>query len=393
MGATDRTVRSASRPVNASKFFLVVAPGFEEEAKEELLSTSAKVTDVQTVKGGVSFSSSLEEGLSLNRYLRCPTRILLRLHHGKCKKMDHLKELLSELNLSRFFSSAPKVAFSSTTSKLFHRRKVPEQIERYLKKQLQVSATDTPPVLYLRFDHDWLTVSIDTSGTALYKRTPDKKTVGAPLRETLASGLFWTMKNHLPNDYVLIDPMCGSGTFLTEALRKKDKILYRDFAFEQFTVCRETELTLTDTLPSPKLALGFDSSKKATNAAQFNLKQLGISPKTYQVENRDLFDNSAFIPKPPDLPRVLITNPPHGKRLRNSGQLTTEDYVALLSQMSQKFNPQLIGVLLPALVKAKKIEKALSSFTIVKDKTFSQNTNPVVFLILKQTDKEKTLPV
>ena len=67
----------------------------------------------------------------------------------------------------------------------------------------------------VRMYDDVCTLSIDASGPLLYKRGYRLDTGHAPLRETIAAGLL------LLSDWqkfpVIVDPLCGSGTFIIEA--------------------------------------------------------------------------------------------------------------------------------------------------------------------------------
>ena len=64
-------------------------------------------------------------------------------------------------------------------------------------------------------DAQTLSLYLDTSGDALFKRGLRKVAGEAPIRENLAAGILYLAgwKPGVP----LLDPMCGSGTFLLEA--------------------------------------------------------------------------------------------------------------------------------------------------------------------------------
>lgn len=60
-----------------------------------------------------------------------------------------------------------------------------------------------------------VTLYIDTSGAPLYQRGLRQKTVEAPLKENVAAGIL-RLSGWQPGT-PLLDPMCGSGSFLVEA--------------------------------------------------------------------------------------------------------------------------------------------------------------------------------
>ena len=80
---------------------------------------------------------------------------------------------------------------------------------------------------------DKVTLSIDTSGSGLHKRGYREDAGIAPLKETLAAAL--VLISRWKEDYVLIDPFCGSGTILIEAAMIMQNIapgLCRNFVSE-----------------------------------------------------------------------------------------------------------------------------------------------------------------
>ena len=73
----------------------------------------------------------------------------------------------------------------------------------------------------VNFDNSLVTISIDSTGQPLYKRGWRKDGFIAPLKENLAASLIrlteWDKKTPI------IDPMCGSGTFIIEGCRDSSK--------------------------------------------------------------------------------------------------------------------------------------------------------------------------
>jgi putative N6-adenine-specific DNA methylase len=69
--------------------------------------------------------------------------------------------------------------------------------------------------LFIRNFRDICIVSIDASGESLYKRGIKQLTGTAPIRETLAALIL--LEADIAGYDLLLDPMCGSGTFSIEA--------------------------------------------------------------------------------------------------------------------------------------------------------------------------------
>ena len=70
-------------------------------------------------------------------------------------------------------------------------------------------------VIKARIDDDLCTISIDTSGEPLHKRGHKQAVAKAPMRETMAS--LFLRQCGFDGDEPVVDPMCGSGTFVIEA--------------------------------------------------------------------------------------------------------------------------------------------------------------------------------
>ena len=94
-----------------------------------------------------------------------------------------------------------------------------------------VYAKDVAPIT--RVEGDTCTVSADTSGEPLHRRGYRQEVSRAPLRETLAAGIL--VLAGYDGVEPLVDPMCGSGTFLIEGAwmsQRRAPGLQRAFAFE-----------------------------------------------------------------------------------------------------------------------------------------------------------------
>ena len=90
--------------------------------------------------------------------------------------------------------------------------------------------------LQLHIDRELVSISLDSSGDALFKRGYRKEQTEAPINEVLAAGMLqiagWDGKGNF------LDPMCGSGTLLIEAamiaLTLPAQIFRKKFAFQNW---------------------------------------------------------------------------------------------------------------------------------------------------------------
>ena len=161
-----------------------------------------------------------------------------------------------------------------------------------------------------------VTLSLDSSGDPLFKRGWRVAQTDAPINEVLAAGIIllsgWDGKTDL------VDPMCGSGTFLVEAALIAANIapgVYRDhYAFQQWPDYDEElfDKIYNDDSNEREFThkiYGSDIEGKAIAIARANVKNAGLN-KYIELERRD-FNEIEQVPEH----GTLITNPPYGERL------------------------------------------------------------------------------
>jgi putative N6-adenine-specific DNA methylase len=180
---------------------------------------------------------------------------------------------------------------------------------------------------------------LDTSGDALFKRGSRRNPVAAPIRENLAAGILhlagW--KPGIP----LLDPMCGSGTFLLEAVQVALNIAPgsgRHFAFEklknfdaqQWKQLKEEALARQRPL-SRQPIFGSDLYGDTLAAARENLADAGFS-EAVSLKQANVLETAAPAPA-----GFLITNPPYGVRIGEQEQLA-EFYPRLGDALKKKFS-------------------------------------------------------
>ena len=178
----------------------------------------------------------MEKGVLLNQILKVPTRILIRLKSFKCRDLPKLFKKIKNIDWSPFLTKTPEsIKISCHQSRLFHTDKIEKTFVKALddyfrgfppKKKFIDSAKNFPPVsVFIRFENDTCTISLDTSGDPLYKRNKRPFNGKAPIRENYGAALCYSLKKEIDllnekkkgSDFHLIDPMCGSGTFLLES--------------------------------------------------------------------------------------------------------------------------------------------------------------------------------
>jgi putative N6-adenine-specific DNA methylase len=245
------------------KFFIIIPIGLESIAEIEIKSkwTVYFKTQVPSLKielGGIEVECLLFEGLYLNNILKSPTRVLMRIDEFKCRDAPKLFNKISKIPWAKYLlNEKVNVEASSSESRLFDSRKIEsatvDGIKNFIhsnplkKKYLtHPQANQYQASVYIRIVHDICTVSLDTSGEILHKRGEKELSGFAPIRENIAFSLLFSMlKDVSESDLNLIDPMCGSGTFLIEAARLNHTVHQRDFSYHLFPIyIEEKDLTL-----------------------------------------------------------------------------------------------------------------------------------------------------
>ena len=146
-------------------------------------------------------------------------------------------------------------------------------------------------------------------------------TFDAPLRENLASGILqwmgWTPEQPL------YDFMCGSGTFLIEAIQQARQVapgLSRSFAFEfikgmPLQIWQDLQHAARQAIihkPSNLHIFGNDMDPKAIRTCHLQLQHLEIEEHV-SLSQADCLATQA----PTSIPGVLLANPPYGVRMQD----------------------------------------------------------------------------
>lgn len=315
--------------------------GLEDVLAEELRDLGA--LNVEPGKRMVSFEGDLEMLYRANLCCRTALRILKPIYKFIARNTDELYEFTKEfdwgslMNINSTFS-IDTVAYSDEfTHSRFVTYRVKDAIVDWFKdrygedKRPGVRLQDADVMINVHIAGDRVTLSLDSSGESLHKRGYRVAQTEAPINEVLAAGII--LKNGWRGDCPLVDPMCGSGTFLIEAALIAANInpgIYRKhFSFEHW---RDFDAELFDRLYNDDSSerefeykiYGADISPKAVEIAQKNIRSAGVG-RMIELETKPL---SAWEEAPEN--GILITNPPYGERI------SSEDMDGLYELIGQK---------------------------------------------------------
>ncbi|HRY07979.1 MAG TPA: class I SAM-dependent RNA methyltransferase [Hyphomicrobiaceae bacterium] len=339
------------------EIFLVATPGLEDtlvaEARDKGFS-GAKV-----VKGGVTLTGGWSEVWRANLKIRGATRVLARIGAFRALHLAQLDKRARKLPWKDVLR--PDVAFrveaSCKSSRIYHSGATAQRIERAIREELGApSAADADITVMARIEDDLCTVSVDTSGELLHKRGHKEAVNKAPMRETMAA-MFLRQCGYRGTEPV-VDPMCGSGTFIIEAAEIAMGLepgRTRHFAFEQlatfdakaWTHMRDHSTNASVKVPAFKL-YGSDRDAGAITMSRANAQRAGVTHLT-QFNQLTISELAA----PEGAPGLVIVNPPYGARLGESSHLKPL-YNAMGRTLFERFSGWRVGLITtdPALAKA-----------------------------------------
>jgi putative N6-adenine-specific DNA methylase len=294
---------------------------------------------LEVVPGGVFLEAPLITGLQINFFSKLANRVLLRMKEFKAKDFPKVFQMLEALKkdpLLQNFKFSYQVAASE--SRLNNEKRLKEILEKVFGPEDKNSKQS----LFLRMHQDLCTVSLDTTGLHLHKRSERTEQGAAPLRETLAAFcarklLGDTSLKEIQN-VSLIDPMCGTGTLLREASGLFALSLREDFAFLRWPqtpkILKAAQLR-SNYPPFPflfKKLYAFDLDSASVQRASKSLEALEVS---FEACHEDLFQAQTKNLSP----CWVISNPPYGERLKAS--FTP---VELLTQIDKIYSPERVGL-------------------------------------------------
>ncbi len=301
--------------------------GLEEVLAEELRGIGAE--NVRPGRRMVAFEGDLSIMYKANLCCRTALRILKPFHAFEAHNPDELYDKVKEydwsevLTLDKTFSIDVTAYSEEFTHSRYVTYRVKDAIADYFQdrfgrdKRPKVRLQDADAMINVHISGSEVTLSLDSSGESLHKRGYRVEQTEAPINEVLAAGII--LKSGWRGDSPLVDPMCGSGTFLIEAALIAANInpgIYRNgFAFEHW---KDFDAELFESIYNDDSAerdveykiYGSDISPRAISIAQRNIRSAGVG-RYIELEARPI----AKWDEAPQPAGVLVTNPPYGERI------------------------------------------------------------------------------
>ena len=313
----------------------LIAPchfGLEAVLKREIMDLGYEISQVED--GKVTFYGDEQAVAYANMFLRTAERILLKVGQFSACTYDELFENTKALPWEEYIPANGKFWIkkaSSIKSKLFSpsdiqsimKKAMVERLKKKYKKEWFEEDGASFPVR-VSLMKDVVTVAIDTTGVSLHKRGYRKLQSKAPISETLAAALI--MLTPWKKDRILVDPFCGSGTFLIEAAMMASNIapgINRSFLAEDWKEliprkhwydALEEAQDLVDAHLYMDLQ-GFDIDGEVVKNARENAAAAGVDHLIH-FQQREVAKL-----RHPKKYGFIITNPPYGERLEDKKML------------------------------------------------------------------------
>ena len=325
--------------------FLATAPGLEAALYAEV--RSLRYRAAKQVAGGVTVKGNWRDAWRANLEVRGANKVLARIDSFR---VSHLDDLLKRARRVAWVEVLrPDIPFrveaTCKASRIFHSGAAAQRIEQAIRDELGApSAEDAGVTIMARIENDLCTISVDTSGELLHKRGFKIAVNKAPMRETMAA-LFLRACGFEGAEPV-VDPMCGSGTFVIEAAEIAAGLKpgrERAFAFEQlstFDADAWREMRAAPPRKTPEFrCYGSDRDAGAIEMSRANAARAGVGDITTFAQH----SVSDLVP-PPGPPGLVIVNPPFGDRIGQKSRLDAL-YRALGTTLMSRFGGWRVGLI------------------------------------------------
>ncbi len=319
-------------------FFATCPKGIESLLAAEL--TELGTSGLRETVAGVYFDANLETAYRACLWSRLANKVLLPLASIPVSSQEALYEGVLALPWQDHLSPSGSllVDFVGTNDAIRNTQfgavrvkdAVVDSLRAFSGTRPSVAKRDPDLRINARLSRDNLALSIDLSGESLHRRGYRLKQGSAPLKENLAAAIL--LRAGWPalaaEGAALIDPMCGSGTFLIEgALMAADiapGLGRASFGFERWLNHRnDIWLTLREeALQRRRLGLarvdlpeirGYDADVRVIRAAEDNIVSAELD-HWLKVSRKELAEFKQPTHKRL-LPGLVICNPPYGERL------------------------------------------------------------------------------
>ena len=307
--------------------------GLEKSLAEEISNLGG--FNINTYKRFINFECDFETFYRVHFYSRLAFRFYREIASFNCYDKQSLyagvRDSFDWLNWLHFDKTF-NVQVTGRTSSLSHthftalevKNSITDLQQAVWNKRSNIALANPDFIIHLHLNNNKAILSLQSSVESLHKRGYRPAIGNAPLKENLASGLInmtqWNGK--VP----LIDFMCGSGTFLIEAVNQFLEVpinidqvyLFENWLdFKKDIYINETNKAINKIINYEKLPkiIGCEINRKVFEQAKSNISLAGLENYIELINNDFLELQLKFTPG------IIICNPPYGKKLGNENEL------------------------------------------------------------------------
>ena len=356
-----------------STYWVTCADGLEILLEEELHGLG--IQEVERFPGRLIFQGNLEQAYRICMWSRLASRVLLPIHTHELERHHDVRDVAEELyegalNFDWSLIFAPQSTFAirlhtereiKVNTQFATLRVKDGVVDAFMEAVGRRPSIDTkqPEItLYVLAGKSAHTYCLDLSGDSLHKRGYRRYMTDAPIKENLAAAIL--QKAQLANNQpeLVLDPMCGSGTFIIEALMiltDRAPGLVRRFGFNGWnghdhelwmSIKAEAAERHQRGLENPNLPqfYAFDADWEAIKATKQNIIAAGFEAllDRIQIEERTLADWPDFATL--NKKAFIVTNPPYGERLGDKGS-NRALYLGLSALLQKNFPNQQAAII------------------------------------------------
>ncbi|MGY6624129.1 bifunctional 23S rRNA (guanine(2069)-N(7))-methyltransferase RlmK/23S rRNA (guanine(2445)-N(2))-methyltransferase RlmL [Acinetobacter johnsonii] len=369
-------MKTASR---LSSYWVTCADGLETLLQEEL--EGLGVQNIERFPGRLVFKGTLEHAYRICMWSRLASRVLTPIHVHELERSHDARDVAEELyegaiNFDWSLIFAPQSTFAvrlhiereikvnSQFATLRVKDGIVDSFMEAVGKRPSIDIKQPEITIYALAGKTEHTYCLDLSGDSLHKRGYRRYMTDAPIKENLAAAILQKAKLQAKKPDIFLDPMCGSGTFIIEALMMlTDRApgLVRRFGFNGWNghdhdlwmsikaEAAERHQTALEQ-PLPKF-YAFDADWEAVKATKQNIIAAGFERvlDQIQIEERTLADWPNF--EVEGKTAFIVTNPPYGERLGDKAS-NRALYLGLSALLQKHFPNQTAAVIAAAVEQA-----------------------------------------
>jgi len=362
-----------------SNYWVTCADGLETLLQEELQGLG--IEQIERFPGRLVFKGTLEQAYRICMWSRLASRVLLPIHTHELERSHDARDVAEELyegaisfDWSLIF--APQSTFAirlhvereimvnSQFATLRVKDGVVDSFMEAVGRRPSIDTKQPEITLYVLAGKTEHTYCLDLSGDSLHKRGYRRYMTDAPIKENLAAAILQKANLQQLRPDIILDPMCGSGTFIIESLMlltDRAPGLVRRFGFNGWnghnnelwmSIKAEAAERHQQALaqPLPKF-YAFDADWEAVKATKQNIMAAGFESllDQIQIEERTLSDWPDF--EVGNKTAFIVTNPPYGERLGDKAS-NRALYLGLSALLQKNFPNQTAAVIAAAVEQA-----------------------------------------